>query len=76
MSQLRCPSCGSTDVWCEESNGVHRHGCESCLRIDTFKDNGPLTRRVRERMERDGIPVGTDDPGLLALGARPLEDKA
>jgi len=31
-----------------------------------------LKRRVIERMERDGIPRGTDDPGLLALGARPL----
>lgn len=31
-----------------------------------------LKRRVIERIERDGIPRGTDDPGLLALGAQPL----
>jgi len=27
---------------------------------------------VRDRMEEEGIPVGTDDPLLLALGATPL----
>lgn len=40
-----------------------------------YRTVGPtsmLRERVRERMERDGIPIGTDDPTLLALGARPL----
>lgn len=31
-----------------------------------------LRRRVRERMAAEGIPHGTDDPLLLALGASPL----
>ncbi len=31
-----------------------------------------IRRRVRERMERERIPIGSDDPTLLALGARPL----
>lgn len=35
-------------------------------------EDGELRRRVRERMEAEGIPVGTDDPTLLALGAAPL----
>jgi hypothetical protein len=34
--------------------------------------NADLSRRVIERMERDGIPRGTDHPELLALGALPL----
>lgn len=37
-------------------------------------EDGELRRRVRERMEAEGIPVGTDDPTLLALGAAPLVD--
>jgi hypothetical protein len=32
-----------------------------------------VRRRARDRMRAEGIPVGTDDPTLLALGARPLE---
>lgn len=38
-----------------------------------MSDHDDLRRRTRERMEREGIPAGTDDPGLLALGAKPLE---
>lgn len=33
-----------------------------------------LVARVRKRMSDDGIPVGTDNPDLLALGARPLPE--
>jgi hypothetical protein len=32
-----------------------------------------LVQRVRERMEREGIPIGTDDPTLLAMGATRVE---
>lgn len=31
-----------------------------------------LRRRVLERMERDGIPRGTDHPDLLSMGATPI----
>ena len=31
-----------------------------------------ISDRTRERMARLGIPRGTDDPTLLALGAEPL----
>jgi len=34
-----------------------------------------LRERIRERMNRLGIPQGTDDPLLLALGAEPLPDE-
>lgn len=35
----------------------------------TFDD---LRRKVRERMVEDRIPIGTDDPTLIAMGAVPL----
>lgn len=31
-----------------------------------------LKARVRARMAEDGVPIGTDNPTLLALGATPL----
>lgn len=34
-----------------------------------------LITRTRARMAARGIPVGTDNPTLLALGARPLPDR-
>ena len=36
-------------------------------------DHEALRERVRERMKAEGIPAGTDDPLLLALGAKPLD---
>jgi hypothetical protein len=35
-------------------------------------DADDLRERVVERMRRDGIPRGTDNPELLAVGAAPL----
>ena len=37
-------------------------------------DRDDLVARVRRRMAEDGVPVGTDNPALLALGARPFRD--
>jgi hypothetical protein len=31
-----------------------------------------VAARARARMRREGIPVGTDNPALLAMGAKPL----
>jgi len=39
---------------------------------DGLAEQAALRQRVRDRMEEEGIPVGTDDPLLLALGATPL----
>jgi len=40
-------------------------------------DTDTLVKRTRDRMRRDGIPIGTDNPDLLAAGAQPLDpDKA
>lgn len=61
MNRLRCPGCGSTDVWCEEDKGIHRHGCNTCLRIDDFSRRSgdtALKARTKARMEREGIPFG------------------
>lgn len=37
-----------------------------------MQNTDSVRQRVRERMRRERIPVGTDDPMLLTLGAQPL----
>lgn len=41
---------------------------------DSVATTRDVARATRERMAAEGIPVGTDDPMLLALGATPLPD--
>jgi len=56
-------------------SGCTPRACGCCVRMIFHEDDCPeradLSRRTRERMERLGIPAGTDDPGLIALGAKP-----
>lgn len=41
--------------------------------IEAKRNDPEFMGRIRRLIEREGIPVGTDDPMLLALGARRLE---
>jgi hypothetical protein len=36
-SALRCPSCGSSDVACTETNNRHFHRCAACGLLSKFK---------------------------------------
>lgn len=40
--------------------------------VDADENVEPLRDRVRRRMAAEGVPVGTDDPLLISLGARPF----
>ena len=41
--------------------------------IEARRNDEQFMTRLKANMRKLGIPVGTDDPTLLALGARPLE---
>jgi hypothetical protein len=52
--------------------------CPACQTRTPKTDEGAaqvgVRARARSNMDRLGIPAGTDDPLLLALGASPLPD--
>jgi hypothetical protein len=66
---------------CEDcERGVLCPGVYAATRLDALRKlrrEGyavvTIPQAIQERMKAEGIPVGTDDPTLLALGARPLD---
>lgn len=82
-----CPTCDYFVKVAVQPDAIGTHGCAQCngpmevyiaegaafvVHWHKVQDGGSVRARTLRRMEELGIPQGTDDPTLLALGAKPL----